>query len=131
MIPSRPIDTTKLSRRRPWLKRLACLSTVLMLSGAISLPARAQTLREKIVAMERGLEQEFEGYFGADLAEVIQAPEEIANTLSRIGQETNTNPAVLWAIPRGDHFHLVLITPSGEPIVRDLYDVPDTLSQCH
>ncbi|MEL7316473.1 MAG: CHAT domain-containing protein, partial [Cyanobacteria bacterium J06559_3] len=33
----------------------------------------------------------------------------------------------LWAIPRTDHLHLVLLTSSGEPIVRDLYDVPEDL----
>lgn len=110
----------------------AALSTVIALISASGLSATAQTLTlsEKIVNMERGLEQEFEGYFGADLAEVTQPPEEIAKTLSQVGQETGTNPAVLWAIPKADHLHLVLITPSGEPIVRDLYDVPeDVLSQ--
>ena len=117
------------------LLQLACLSTTVTLVGASSLlsafPAvAAPTLSEKIVNMERGLEQEFEGYFDADLAEVTQAPAEIAQTLTRIGQETSTKPAVLWAIPKADHLHMVLITPSGEPIVRDLYDVPeDVLSQ--
>lgn len=91
------------------------------------MPAWSQTLTEKIMNMERGLEQEFEGYFGEDLAEVTQTPDHIAQTLQQIGQETGTNPAVLWVIPRGDHLHLVLITPGGEPIVRDLYDVPDSL----
>lgn len=93
----------------------------------IGLPAQAKTLSEKIVAMEQGLEQEFESYFGEDLADVTQAPAEIAETLRQIGEETDTNPAVLWAIPRGDHLHLVLITPKGEPIVHDLYNVPDDL----
>ena len=92
-------------------------------------PALAQelTLSQKVLNMERGLESEFETYFGEDLAEVTQPPEEIAATLARIGDETGTSPAVLWAIPRADHLHLVLITPNGEPIVRDLYDVPREL----
>ena len=91
------------------------------------MPAYSQTLAEKVMNMERGLEQEFESYFGEDLAEVTQAPDDIAQTLHRLGQETGTKPAVLWVIPRGDHLHLVLLTPSGEPIVRDLYDVPDSV----
>lgn len=109
------------------------LSLAVVLASWNSAAARSQhlaketglkTLSEKILAMERGLEGEFEGYFNRDLAEVTQTPEAIARTLSRLAQETGTRPAVLWAIPREDHLHLVLITPDGEPIVRDLYDVP-------
>lgn len=102
-----------------------CWGIVFSVLLLTAMPTPAQTLSEKVLAMEIGLEQEFESYFGADLAEVTQPPEEIANTLSRIGAETGTTPAVLWAIPRGDHLHLVLLTPNGEPVVRDLYDVPD------
>jgi CHAT domain-containing protein len=107
------------------LKAVFSLGLAIAALGFPLLPARAQTLTEKILAMETGLEQEFEDYFGADLAEVTQTPADIAATLARIGAETNTTPAVLWAIPRGDHLHLVLITPGGKPIVRDLYDVSD------
>lgn len=82
------------------------------------------TLREKILAMEQGLEQEFEEHFGRNLADVTQGPDDIAATLADIGQETGTAPAVLWVMPRVDHLHLVLITPNGTPIVRDLFDVP-------
>ena len=121
--------TDKLKGNQParWLRQLVCISTVLTISGWASLPVNAQTLSEKILGMERGLEQEFEDYFGADLAEVTQSPEEISQTLQRLSSETGTAPAVLWAIPREDSLHLVLITPSGEPVVRDLYDVPEEL----
>ncbi|MDR9402274.1 MAG: CHAT domain-containing protein [Halothece sp. Uz-M2-17] len=86
--------------------------------------ASSPSLSEKILGMERGLEQEFETYFDRNLAEVTQPPEEIARTLSRLSEETGSRSAVLWAIPRETHLHLVLITPDGDPIVRDLYDVP-------
>lgn len=109
------------------MRSFACASTLLLLSGLASCPTSAQTLSEKIIGMEHGLEQEFESYFGADLAEVTQSPEEIAQTLQRVAAETGTQPAVLWAMPREDHLHLVLLTPSGNPIVRDLYDVPEDL----
>ncbi|NEP19785.1 MAG: CHAT domain-containing protein [Leptolyngbya sp. SIO4C1] len=79
--------------------------------------------------MEQSLEQEFETYFGADLATVTQAPAEISQTLAEIAQATGTQPAVLWAIPRGSHLHLVLLTASGQPVVRDLYDVNDATLQ--
>ncbi len=100
------------------------------------LPGPSQTLTEKFLTMERNLEQEFEDHFSEDLAEVTQTPPDIAQTLTRIAQETKTKPAVLWVIPRQDHLHLVLLTPGGEPIVRDLYDVPtpklrQTVQQFH
>ena len=126
---TRAVNT--LTTKSSLVSQSVCLSTTIAAALTSSLllnsPATAQTLSEKIVNMERGLEQEFEGYFGEDLAEVTQAPKEIAQTLARIGQETNTKPAVLWAIPKEDHLHMVLITPSGEPIVRDLYDVPESV----
>ncbi|MEM9904539.1 MAG: CHAT domain-containing protein [Cyanobacteria bacterium P01_D01_bin.44] len=105
-------------------------SLAIVLAGSQSMPALAQatpTLSEKIVGMERRLEAEFETYFGRDLADVTQPPEEIAQTLSRIGQETGTTPGVLWVMPRETHLHLVLITPDGEPVVKDLYDVPKSV----
>ncbi|WP_299489516.1 CHAT domain-containing protein [Acaryochloris sp. IP29b_bin.137] len=74
--------------------------------------------------MERSFEKEFEDYFEEDLAEVDQDPEEIAQTLLHLSEATDTKPGVLWAVPREDHLHLVLILPGGKPIVRDLYDVP-------
>ena len=89
------------------------------------LSTNAKTLSEKVLDMERGLEAEFETYFNRDLATVTQSPEEMAATLARMDEETGTKSAVLWAIPRGDHLHLVLLTPDGQPIVRDLYDVPE------
>ncbi|WP_253188085.1 CHAT domain-containing protein [Leptolyngbya sp. 'hensonii'] len=107
-----------------WRVRLSCLGAALAFVGCSALPVWSQTLSEKVLAMEGGLEKEFETYFGENLADVTQPPEEIAKTLQRIGQKTGTKPAVLWAIPREDHLHLVLITPGGKPIVRDLYDVP-------
>lgn len=86
--------------------------------------ASKPTLSEKILAMERSFEKEFEDFFEEDLAEVDQDPEEIAQTLQTIRQATGTKPGVLWAVPREDHLHLVLILPGSKPIVRDLYDVP-------
>jgi CHAT domain-containing protein len=112
---------------------LVCVSVTVLLTGlnaqlALSqtseTPAQPASLTEKIMAMERRLEKEYENYFGRNLAEVTQTPEAIAQTLSRLAQQTGTKSALLWVIPREDHLHLVLITPGGQPIVRDLYDVP-------
>ncbi|MGI0484010.1 CHAT domain-containing protein [Pantanalinema rosaneae CENA516] len=105
-------------------RRTFILGVTLALVSLNTLPGRSQTLSEKVLAMESGLAKEFEDYFGEHLADVNQTPERIAETLKQIGQATNTKPAVLWVIPRTDHLHLVLLTPGGTPIVRDLYDVP-------
>ena len=107
------------------------LSVVLMglnpqmaVSQPLEKPAQPASLTEKFMGMERRLEKEYENYFGRDLAEVTQTPEQVAETLSRLAQQTGTKPAVLWVTPREDHLHLVLITPGRKPIVRDLFDVP-------
>lgn len=97
----------------------------LALVGSSITPVFAQTLSEKIVAMEKAREQEFATYFGESLAEVTQTPEDIALTLERIGEETGTKPAVLWIIPEEKFLHLVLVTPEGNPIVVDLDQVPE------
>lgn len=107
-------------------KQTVMWGIALALVGWNALPTWSQTLSQKVLAMEGGLEKEFEDYFGENLADVTQTPEKIAQTLKQIGQATNTKPAVLWVIPRQDHLHLVLLTPGGTPIVRDLYDVPTT-----
>ena len=58
------------------LCRLIGISATLATLSLGTLPSHAQTLSEKILGMERGLEQEFEDYFEADLAEVTQSPQE-------------------------------------------------------
>lgn len=121
-----PSPGPKRSRRQRSLGAIAGLSILpLLLTALMPTAARSQTLSDKILAMERSQEQEFEAYFGEDLADVTQPPEEIAKTLERLARETGKRPAVIWAIPRGDHLHLVAIAPGREPFVRDLYDVPD------
>ena len=90
----------------------------------LSVPLQAQTLNQQVVSMEEQRKREFEDFFQRDLAGVTQDATQIAQTLARLGAETQTNPAVLWVTPRETHLRLVLITPNGKPIVRELYDVP-------
>ena len=75
--------------------------------------------------MERDREKEFEDYFGEDLASVSKTADETAEDLERLSAETGTRSALLYVIPRKNHLHLVLIPPSGTPIVKDFYDVTD------
>ncbi|MEM9214966.1 MAG: CHAT domain-containing protein [Cyanobacteria bacterium P01_F01_bin.150] len=83
----------------------------------------ASTITERVLSMERRLEEEFEDYFGEDLATVTQTPADISQILKQVGVETQTNPAVMWVIPKQDHLRLVLITARGETIERELFDV--------
>ncbi|MDV3353660.1 CHAT domain-containing protein [Leptothoe sp. LEGE 181152] len=116
-----------LSRRHKPLRWLLAPLICLLIIAPTPAFTQELTLSQKVLNMELMLESEYETYFGEDLAEVTQSPEEIAIALARVGEETGTSPAVLWAMPREDHLHLVLIMPNGEPIVRDLYDVPKDL----
>lgn len=97
--------------------------TSLCLAIVVS-PLQAQTLNQQVVAMEERREQEFEDFFQRDFTSVTQDATGIAQTLARLGKETQTTPAVLWVTPRETNLRLVLITPNGEPIVRELYNVP-------
>lgn len=112
---------------RSLLNKLMAVGMGLTLASFSMAPAFAQTLSEKIVAMEKAREQEFAAYFGESLAEVTQTPEDIALTLQKITAETGKKPAVLWIIPEKEFLHLVLVTPDLDPIVVDLHDVPEAV----
>lgn len=112
-----------IGRWRHWVGVGLAIALIIVASSS---PGYSQAPVDPIVAMEQGLEQEFESYFGQDLATVDQSPAEIAAKLQELGAATGTTPAVEWAIPRGDHLHLVLIQPDQAPVVRDLYEVPDS-----
>lgn len=108
------------------------ISPVMVWSQPSSAMAQASdpsdpTVTEQVLTMERRLEQEFETYFGEDLAEVTQTPDDIAQILAQVGAETGTNPAVMWVIPKQDHLRLVLITSRGETIPKALFEVTPRL----
>lgn len=92
--------------------------------AAVSRPEVSPQLSQAVLRMETGLKKEFDDYFGRDLADVTQAPEDMAVTLAKISEATGSKTAVMWVIPREADLHLVLITPNQPPIVRDLEDVP-------
>lgn len=97
--------------------------------GSHTFAARANRLSEKVLMMEQGLEEEFEAYFDTELPDATQTPEDIAQTLAQLAEQTGQRTAVLWAMPRGDHLSLVLLTSDGEPIVKALDDVPNSKLQ--
>lgn len=103
----------------------AATLSVLLAGGAPGLSQTSPELTKKVLQMERDREKEFENYFGVDLASVSLTADETAAELERLSTETGTRSALLYVIPRKDHLHLVLITPSGTPIVKDFYNITD------
>ncbi|WP_063394929.1 CHAT domain-containing protein [Prochlorococcus sp. MIT 1306] len=113
---------------RSMLKALSltvAVGTALLMSGGPSHSQTSPELTKKVLQMERDREQEFENYFGEDLASVSKTADETAAELERLSAETGTRSALLYVIPRKSHLHLVLIPPSGTPIVKDFYEVTD------
>ena len=107
------------------LSLAVALGSGLLLSGGPSHGQTSPELTKKVLQMERDREKEFEDYFGEDLASVSKTADETAADLERLSAETGTRSALLYVIPRKTHLHLVLIPPSGTPIVKDFYDVTD------
>jgi len=99
------------------------LSSAWPLHANISAPSAPQVspqLSQAILNMEKRLKQEFDDYFGRDLATINQDPATIATNLAKISTTTGQKTAVLWVIPRAEDLHLVLITPNQAPVVVDL-----------
>ena len=80
----------------------------------LSVPAKTPPeLSNKVMQMERDRGTEFESFFGEDLADVSKGPDQIAAELSGLSTKSGQNSALLYAIPRQDHLHLVLIFPAA------------------
>ena len=107
------------------LSLAVAFGTALLVNGPPSNSQTSPELTKKVLQMERDREKEFEDYFGEDLASVSKTADETAAELERLSAETGTRSALLYVIPRKNHLHLVLIPPSGTPIVKDFYDVTD------
>ena len=107
------------------LSLAVALGSGLLMSGGPSHGQTSPELTKKVLQMERDREKEFEDYFGEDLASVSKTADETAADLERLSAETGTRSALLYVIPRKNHLHLVLIPPSGTPIVKDFYNVTD------
>ncbi len=97
-----------------------------LLLSLLPLLAQAQgpTLNESVQAMEADLGAAFADHFQAKVGSADKDPVAMAAALRQIEAKTGRHPAILWAVPRDTHLHLVLVTAQGEPIVRDLFDVP-------
>ncbi|MDS3859679.1 CHAT domain-containing protein [Thermosynechococcaceae cyanobacterium BACA0444] len=105
---------------------IALITFIIVVSGnlmSLATMARPQVspeLSQAVLNMEKRLKNDFDTYFGRDLATVTQDPATIATSLAKISRSTGQKTAVLWVIPRANDLHLVLITPNQAPVVKDL-----------
>ena len=75
-------------------------------------------LAETIQKVEAKWEREYEQYFGRNFVNYNRTANEIAQHLKNISQQTNINPAVIWAVPQPKYLQLLLVTPDNR-LVRE------------
>lgn len=116
------------SQLNRWLRFGAIALLALLLPWAVQAQIvdpdlSTEMMRQKVFGMEQLFETEFEEHFGVNLADAERSTAEIQQTLAQLNEQTGSPAAVLWAMAREDHLHLVLIT-AEHSLVRDRYDVP-------
>lgn len=78
---------------------------------------------EAVNKVEQHWERDYETYFQENLADFSVTAEGIAETLSKLSQQTGTKPAVIWIWPREEQVQLVIITPGKKP---EIYSVTES-----
>jgi CHAT domain-containing protein len=75
-----------------------------------------------IQQVELGWQYQYQTYYeGKLIGQYLDLPE-IQQELTRIDRQTKTKSALLYAIPRPDALHLILVTAQGLPIHKTVYD---------
>ena len=75
----------------------------------------------KMVAkLEEKWEADYEGYFDRNFDRSPRSAKQIARRLSEIKEQTNINPAVIWAVPQDDFLQLMLVTPDDRFVVKKI-----------
>jgi CHAT domain-containing protein len=82
--------------------------------------ATSEELGEFINLTEKSWEYNYEDYFQKDFTNYSQTEREISQQLLKLSQNTNTNPAVMWAVPTPSQLYLLLITPGSKPIIKSV-----------
>lgn len=76
---------------------------------------------EEIIAkVESKWEKDYERYFKRDFSNQSRSVKQIANRLQYVKEQTNINPAVIWALPTDDFLELMLVTPQKQFIVKKI-----------
>jgi CHAT domain-containing protein len=75
---------------------------------------------EKVENLEAKWEGDYQRYFDRDFSNSSREARQIAAKLSEIKEQTNVNPAVIWAAPQDDFLQLILITPNEQFISQKI-----------
>ena len=73
-----------------------------------------------IAKLEEKWETDYEGYFDRDFDRSSRSAKQIARRLSEVKEQTNINPAVIWAVPQDDFLQLMLITPDDRFVIKKI-----------
>ncbi len=70
--------------------------------------------------LELKWEKDYERYFNRNFSNQSRSAKQIANRLQEVKDQTNINPAVIWAIPKDDFLELILVTPEKQFIIKKI-----------
>ncbi|MBE9045216.1 CHAT domain-containing protein [Pleurocapsales cyanobacterium LEGE 10410] len=73
-----------------------------------------------VAKLEAKWEADYEGYFDRDFDHSSRSAKQIARRLSEVKEQTNINPAVIWAVPQDDFLQLMLVTPNNQFVVKKI-----------
>ena len=68
--------------------------------------------------IENKWESDYENYFKRNFVNRSRSAKKIAEHLAEIKEQTEVNPAVVWAIPQDDFLQLLLITPERKFVIK-------------
>lgn len=70
--------------------------------------------------LELKWENDYERYFDRNFSNQSRSAKQIANRLQEVKDQTNINPAVIWAIPKDNFLELILVTPEKQFIIKKI-----------
>lgn len=73
-----------------------------------------------IANLETKWEKDYENYFSRNFAHSSRSAKKIAQRLTEVKEQTQINPAVIWAVPHNDFLQLMLITPDNQFVVKKI-----------
>ncbi|NJS11127.1 MAG: CHAT domain-containing protein [Microcoleus sp. CSU_2_2] len=73
--------------------------------------------------------QEFEHYFGGNIAQKSVTPQSIRDTLSSVNRLTGVKPAIVYVWAKASHLELVILLPDGKNIFKSVPASRETVLQ--